>query len=360
MIASVAEGSETPPSLLAVSDLHVGFEQNRPLVTELIVPRSAGDWLIVAGDLGELVADIEWALRLLSSRFAKVIWVPGNHELWTHKRDTISLRGVERYEYVVELCRGLGVITPEDPFPVWEGAGGPAVIVPLFLLYDYTFMPDGATTKAEGLAKAYNVGIVASDEVLLLPDPYPSIDAWCAARLALSERRLNELPAGSPTVLVNHFPLVREPTRVLGIRSSRSGAARRRRRPGPPDFRHSRSSTGICTYPGPRGTMASGMRRSRSATRANGSAGTGHRRYRGRSCPHRHRASCRPGLSRMGLAPAADELRFAFARDASPGPDRGRLGEFSGVNLADRPAERPGPEPGSRGRGRIGRVDVAF
>ncbi len=125
MIASVAEGSETVPSLLAVSDLHVGFEQNRPLVDELIVPRSPGDWLIVAGDLGELIADIEWALRLLSTRFAKVIWVPGNHELWTHKRDTSALRGLERYEYLVELCRGLGVITPEDPFPVWEGAGGP-------------------------------------------------------------------------------------------------------------------------------------------------------------------------------------------------------------------------------------------
>ncbi len=89
------------------------------------------------------------------------------------------------------------------------------MIVPLFLLYDYTFMPEGATTKAEGLAKAYSAGIVASDEALLLPDPYPSIDAWCAARVALTERRLSELPAEPPTVLVNHFPLVREPTRVL-------------------------------------------------------------------------------------------------------------------------------------------------
>ena len=97
MIASVAEGNETAPSLLAVSDLHVGFEENRPLVTDLVVPRSPGDWLIVAGDLGEFVADIEWALGCSASRFAKVIWVPGNHELWTHKRETMSLRGVERY-----------------------------------------------------------------------------------------------------------------------------------------------------------------------------------------------------------------------------------------------------------------------
>jgi len=206
----MADGG-TGRSLLAVSDLHVGFPQNRPLVADL-GPRSAGDWLIVAGDVGEFVADIEWALRLLSERFAKVIWVPGNHELWTHRRDTINLRGAERYEYLVALCRRLGVVTPEDPFPIWDGG---TVIAPLFLLYDYTFRPDGATTKAEGLARARQRGVVANDEMLLKPDPFPSIDEWCEARVAETERRLEELPAGVPTVLVNHFPLVREPTRVL-------------------------------------------------------------------------------------------------------------------------------------------------
>src|SRR5215469_4228224 len=154
MIASMADASNTGPRLLAVSDLHVGFSENRPLVAAL-APRSTSDWLIVAGDVAEFVADIEWALQLLSERFAKVIWVPGNHELWTHSRESIDLRGVERYQYLLALCRRLGVVTPEDPYPVWEGEGGPAVIAPMFLLYDYTFRPDGATTKAEGLARAY-------------------------------------------------------------------------------------------------------------------------------------------------------------------------------------------------------------
>jgi 3',5'-cyclic AMP phosphodiesterase CpdA len=213
MITIVTQASSTP-QLLAVSDLHVGFEQNRTFVSGL-VPRTESDWLIVAGDVGEFVADIEWGLGLLARRFAKVIWVPGNHELWTHRKETIDLRGVERYQYLVDLCRRLGVLTPEDPYPVWDGAGGPAVIVPLFVLYDYTFRPEGATTKAEGLAKAYASGVVATDEALLHPDPFPTIDSWCAARLELTRRRLDALPAGSATVLVNHFPLVREPTRIL-------------------------------------------------------------------------------------------------------------------------------------------------
>jgi 3',5'-cyclic AMP phosphodiesterase CpdA len=214
MIATVAEAKPDGPSLLAVSDLHVGFSDNRPLV-EALVPRSAGDWLIVAGDVGEFVADIEWALGLLASRFAKVIWVPGNHELWTHRRETIDLRGTARYQYLVDLCGRLGVVTPEDPYPVWEGPGGPAVVAPLFVLYDYTFRPDGAATKAEGLAIAYASGVVATDEALLHPDPYDGIDEWCAARVELTQRRLSELPAGLPTILVNHFPLIREPTAVL-------------------------------------------------------------------------------------------------------------------------------------------------
>ena len=213
IIKTVAQASSSP-QLLAVSDLHVGYEQNRSFVSEL-VPRTASDWLIVAGDVGEFAADIEWGLGLLAGRFAKVIWAPGNHELWTHPRETTGLRGVERYQHLVDLCRRLGVLTPEDPYPVWDGAGGPAVVAPLFVLYDYTFRPEGATTKAEGLAEAYASGVVATDEALLHPDPFPTIDAWCAARLELTRRRLDALPAGSATVLVNHFPLVREPTRVL-------------------------------------------------------------------------------------------------------------------------------------------------
>jgi 3',5'-cyclic AMP phosphodiesterase CpdA len=169
----------------------------------------------VAGDVGEFAADIEWALGTLAERFAKVIWAPGNHELWTHPREPLTLRGVERYQHLVELCRQLGVITPEDPYLQWTGAGGAAVIVPMFLLYDYSFRPEGATSKADGLERAYQAGVVATDERLLHADPYPSTEAWCQARLAETERRLAGLPAGARTILVNHFPLIREPTKVM-------------------------------------------------------------------------------------------------------------------------------------------------
>jgi 3',5'-cyclic AMP phosphodiesterase CpdA len=210
------EHASTGPAarLLAISDLHVGYPDNRAFIEQL-EPGSEGDWLLLAGDVGEIMADVEWALRTLSSRFATVVWVPGNHELWSHPEDPVRLRGVRRYQHLVQYCRGLGVVTPEDPYPVWPGPDGPVTIAPLFLLYDYTFRPPGASTKEEALAIAYDSGVVCSDEMLLHPDPFPTREAWCRDRVERTRRRLSEVDPSRPLVLVNHWPLTREPTDVL-------------------------------------------------------------------------------------------------------------------------------------------------
>ncbi|RKR92387.1 3',5'-cyclic AMP phosphodiesterase CpdA [Micromonospora pisi] len=200
--------------LLAVSDLHVGYPENRRIATELR-PGSDDDWLIVAGDVGEMAADIESTLTMLADRFAKVIWAPGNHELWTPAGDPLQLRGEERYQHLVRMCRAIGVVTPEDEYPVWNGVGGPAIVAPLFLLYDYSFRMPGLDTKEASLARAYETGVVCTDEFVLHPDPYPSREQWCWARVERTERRLAACDPDLPTVLVNHYPLVREPTDIL-------------------------------------------------------------------------------------------------------------------------------------------------
>jgi len=200
-------------TLFAISDLHVDHAENRRFV-EALRPRADGDWLILCGDVAESIADFEWALALLADRFAKVLWAPGNHELLT-QRGSEEARGEARYRRLVEICRRLGVLTPEDPYPVWEGTGGPATVAPLFLLYDYSFGLNVAPTKAEALRLAHDAGVVCVDEFLLHPDPYPSREEWCRARVRETEPRLAGRPAGIPTVLVNHFPLLAGPTRLL-------------------------------------------------------------------------------------------------------------------------------------------------
>ena len=293
------------PTLWAISDLHIGHTGNKP-VTESLHPASPDDWLIVAGDVAERTDDIRWSLDLLRKRFAKVIWVPGNHELWTTNNDPMQIFGRARYDYLVNMCDEMGIVTPEHPFPVWTNEGGPATIVPMFLLYDYTFLPEGAATKAEGLAVARERNVVATDEFLLSAEPYATRDAWCRDRIALHPRPARRARWFTPAVLVNHFPLVRQPCDVCSTRSSRCGAAPPPRRSGTPATTRCARCTGTCTFRGPRGTTACGSRRCRWATRESGGAAS---RIDGcaRSCPTR---SIRPDTSTSSVdASITSEMR---------------------------------------------------
>ncbi|HVM80183.1 MAG TPA: metallophosphoesterase [Stellaceae bacterium] len=191
-------------NLWAISDLHLGSDVNRRAV-EAIAPRPE-DWLILAGDLGDSLAQLDLAFELLAPRFRRLIWVPGNHELWTERSPGHAERGVARYEALVRLARSRGVLTPEDPYPLWPGPGPKTLIAPLLLLYDYSFRPQDVP-RERVLDWAAEAGIFASDERRLHKDPYEGAEEWCAARLALTERRLAEIPADAATVLVNHYPL---------------------------------------------------------------------------------------------------------------------------------------------------------
>jgi 3',5'-cyclic AMP phosphodiesterase CpdA len=197
--------------LLALSDLHIGYQENRAYA-DALAPGDPGDWLIVAGDVGEVFADIGFVLASLASRFARVIWVPGNHELWTPPADPVTLRGVARYEALVKVCRRFGVLTPEDEFPLWPGPDGPVTIAPLLTLYDYSFGQPGAG-RQEAVLAAEAAGIAAADEEWLHPDPYPTVAQWCRARVAATRARLDAL--AGPAILVSHWPLIPAPLAAL-------------------------------------------------------------------------------------------------------------------------------------------------
>ncbi|WP_420564167.1 metallophosphoesterase family protein [Thalassobaculum sp.] len=201
--------------LLAISDLHLAGAVNREALDAL--PPHPDDWLIVAGDVAERIDMVADALALLADRFAKVIWVPGNHELWSRPSADEPV-GVARYEALVARARAVGVVTPEDPFPLWPGpvphGVGQLAIAPMFLLYDYSFRPDDVPLDSvvEWAEETHNV---CSDEILLSPAPHETRIAWCHARLAQTEKRLHaEIPAGARTVLVNHWPLRRDLVRI--------------------------------------------------------------------------------------------------------------------------------------------------
>lgn len=192
--------------LLAISDLHLAGDANRDALAAL--PDHPDDWVILAGDLGERFEHLRLAFSAFTRRFQRVIWVPGNHELWSvpEQDGGPPLRGAARYDALVDLARSFGVVTPEDSYPLWTGPGGGHVIAPLFLLYDYSFRPD-TVPRDEVVSWAAAMRNVCTDEMMLDPAPHASREAWCAERCRLTEARLETLDPALPTVLVNHFPL---------------------------------------------------------------------------------------------------------------------------------------------------------
>jgi predicted phosphodiesterase len=192
--------------LWAISDIHVGFKENWNALQALRPHADAA--LVLAGDVGETTAQLAATLDVVTSRFARVVWCPGNHDLWQIKPD--GARGVAKYDELIETCRRRGVLTPEDDYPVWELTTGRFVIAPLFLLYDYSFAPDHVLPQ-HAVAWAAEAGLRCADEELLHADPYPSREAWCAERCDITERRLEAArdSHGLPMVLINHFPLKR-------------------------------------------------------------------------------------------------------------------------------------------------------
>jgi 3',5'-cyclic AMP phosphodiesterase CpdA len=190
--------------LYAIADLHLRYEVTRRAL-QALRPHPY-DWLILAGDVGETEEHLRFALGVLSDRFARLLWVPGNHDLWTIPTKAGDLRGQEKYERLVEICREFGVLTPEDSYVTWPGEGERCILAPTFVLYDYTFRPD-AIPVAEAVEWAAEENLLCSDEVLLHPDPFPTRPAWCHERVRLTEPRLAEAARQGPLVIVNHFPL---------------------------------------------------------------------------------------------------------------------------------------------------------
>jgi predicted phosphodiesterase len=195
--------------LYAIADLHLSYALNRDELQKL--QAHPDDGLILCGDLGETLDHLDLAFKVATAKFAHVFWCPGNHELYSVKEPGTDddeskspARGQAKYDACVAVARRYGVRTPEDEYMEWNGEGGPAIIAPTFLLYDYSFRPDHIP-REKALEWAAEQDIVATDEYLLHPDPYETRDEWCHARVEATEKRLAE--ATLPLVIANHWPL---------------------------------------------------------------------------------------------------------------------------------------------------------
>ncbi|KAG9193078.1 hypothetical protein G6011_03113 [Alternaria panax] len=202
--------AETPPAsrLWGISDIHLSFKGNREALEKLL-PHPHDD-LILCGDVGESAEHCRLAFARVKECFRQVFWVPGNHELYTlpSEKDH-GARGEAKYMECVAIAREYGILTPEDPYTLWEGEGGPCLIAPIFTLYDYSFRPSHVKLE-DALDWAREEDIEATDEHLLHPDPYSSRIEWCNALLEKTEKKLAAAVAARPEIpliIVGHWPL---------------------------------------------------------------------------------------------------------------------------------------------------------
>ncbi len=194
-------------SVYAISDLHLANSVNRNALEKL--PEYPGDWLILAGDIGETEEYLKFAISILKKKFDKIIWTPGNHDLWTFPLKEDGLKGVEKYNSLVSICQENGITTPEDEYIIYKNDLKDYCLVPTLVLYDHSFKPSHVKRGKEKEWAAES-GIICADEALLKVDPFNSISDWCHRRYKYTNGRLKLIPKDKSIILINHYPLLQQ------------------------------------------------------------------------------------------------------------------------------------------------------
>jgi predicted phosphodiesterase len=170
--------------VFALSDIHTDHEDNRRWVASLSNDDYNQDVLILAGDVSDSLARLQWTLEAFASRFAKVLYVPGNHDLWV-LRDRERGTSLDKYRQVCAVVEQAG-----GSLQTFRQDG--VSIVPLLGWYDYSFGQPGEYLR--GAWMDYRACVWPAD----LPEE----------RIAAHFTQLNDLatsPATDTVITFSHF-----------------------------------------------------------------------------------------------------------------------------------------------------------
>lgn len=116
--------------IFALSDIHIDYAENRAWMMDLSNDDYRDDILILAGDIADIPALIADAFRELTRKFREVLFVPGNHDLWTYRNGIAD--SLSAFDHVRNIARDHGVHI--EPY-----TAGVLTIIPLNGWYDYSF-----------------------------------------------------------------------------------------------------------------------------------------------------------------------------------------------------------------------------
>jgi predicted phosphodiesterase len=117
--------------IFAISDIHIDYEVNARWIADLSRVDYQEDVLILAGDVTDTRPLLEWCLGSLARCFSKVLFVPGNHDLWVI-RDGGGKDSLQKFDEVCAVVEGSGA-----SMAAFRASG--LSIVPILGWYDYSF-----------------------------------------------------------------------------------------------------------------------------------------------------------------------------------------------------------------------------
>jgi predicted phosphodiesterase len=126
--------------VFALSDIHVDYGVNARWIADLSVADYQADVLILAGDVTHHLRMLERCLGTLVKRFRKVLFVPGNHDLWVIPQDSRK-NSLQKFDDVCRVVESSGASM--QPFRR-RGMS----IIPLLGWYDYSFGQPSDELKA--------------------------------------------------------------------------------------------------------------------------------------------------------------------------------------------------------------------
>lgn len=117
--------------VFALSDLHIDYEVNAKWVGNVSTDEYRHDVLILAGDITDRLDLLEWCISEFVRRFRKVLYVPGNHELWVI-RDDSHKHSLQKFEDVCKSIESSGA-------SMQSYQAKNILFCPLLGWYDYSF-----------------------------------------------------------------------------------------------------------------------------------------------------------------------------------------------------------------------------
>jgi predicted phosphodiesterase len=133
--------NEAAMRIFALSDIHIDYEVNARWVANVSAADYRDDVLILAGDVTDTLRHLEWCLRTLAARFRKVLFVPGNHDLWV-VREGRGKSSLQKFNEILEVTEQSGA-----SMQVFHHRD--VSIVPLLGWYDYSFGEPRAELRAQ-------------------------------------------------------------------------------------------------------------------------------------------------------------------------------------------------------------------